>query len=827
MTKNRRHDIVKPSKYKTSMCTFFRSEEGCPFGDKCAFAHGEDELRAEPRDTATESDVVTADAVAPAGAAFLTSESPFSERVDVKPAVGNGQPNDAPARKLQQDPSAITSTAAGAKRKAKKGGLDSSSLLPGNARGGPSGSGGCAAAARGDALATRGRTLPNRRQQLPPPSSLPGHGAMPPAAFRLAVPPPLLAPTTPSFGLSNDFGSLAYSGMPAMMPGMPYYIPAMGHHPFSIINNNQHTINVAPVMQSATSYTTLQHGMQLPPPPPPTASCSSALPRVTGPANDVAVADALPSEDTEHHQCQSLRHVVSSNTIGHGTGPHPTNASAAALDEMATPQYVYGLMSKAGALPNSSQAAGSNSQPSSGVEPPTQPPLLLIPHSPDSGSYVIPNTVMNYPHTEPQSVAAVRGLAAVSSPRHSTGSAPGSSDSGARSHQPTPTTLNSNSGAALQFPSPDLLASAPAPATVPHLPLNSASNGQSGGGSSTVVGDPLWGPTEGTMHPLTSSLVSHNSADTSTGGHITSAGDYNAILSDLGIGGSSYTTIPLDWLMRQRDASSSEDDASLGGDLDWSAAVGRWLQSAREDGTMTGTAAAETGDFSTVANTTVPKAEVPITSPPESDPAAAKNSATPIITFHPEGGRSLTATLNSHPVLMNTEVKSKAASASSSTPVPPETEAKRRPAAVVCQMPREADGKPFESQRRAPIMKNQFKSSCAAEADSGAVLLYCAEKNTLVYISSDGSGAAVGVSPARRRDQATVATTSSAAERSPSEVELSVATVAALPAVASSQDTPKTAGTRDSLGIHVRFVPGRKKRSVLEEVPDEDAEYCI
>lgn len=47
MAKNRRHDIVKSSKFKTSMCTFFRSPAGCPFEDRCAFAHGEDDLREE------------------------------------------------------------------------------------------------------------------------------------------------------------------------------------------------------------------------------------------------------------------------------------------------------------------------------------------------------------------------------------------------------------------------------------------------------------------------------------------------------------------------------------------------------------------------------------------------------------------------------------------------------------------------------------------------------------------------------------------------------------------------------------------------------------
>ncbi|KEG13922.1 hypothetical protein DQ04_00711000 [Trypanosoma grayi] len=47
MAKSRRHDIVKLSKYKTSICSFYVSPSGCPFGDRCAFAHGLEELRCE------------------------------------------------------------------------------------------------------------------------------------------------------------------------------------------------------------------------------------------------------------------------------------------------------------------------------------------------------------------------------------------------------------------------------------------------------------------------------------------------------------------------------------------------------------------------------------------------------------------------------------------------------------------------------------------------------------------------------------------------------------------------------------------------------------
>ncbi|CAG9571361.1 conserved hypothetical protein [Leishmania major strain Friedlin] len=835
MTKNRRHDIVKPSKYKTSMCTFFRSEEGCPFGEKCAFAHGEDELRPEPKDTAPLPEAATGEAVMAAAATLLTSESPCSEHFDAKAALGDGQHSDAPAQPLQHDPSAsMPAIIAGAKRRTKKGSLDSSSASTENAHGfpggGPGGSG-SSSAARGDAPTTRGRALPNRRQQLPPPP-LPGHGAMPPTMFGLAVPPPPLPqPTPPSFGLSGDFGGLAYASMPVMMPGMPYYIPAMGHHPFSAINNNQHAINAAPVMHGSTSYPTLQHTMQLPTPPPPppaAASSSSAPPSVTRRANGVAAADALPSDDAKHRLRQPTRHVVSSNTMAHSTGRHPINASATAPDDVATPQYLYNLMAAAGALLNSSPELASHSQPNPSVEQPAQPRLIAVPHPSGSGVCMLPSTAMSYPHSDPQSFAAFGGVAAASSPRHSTASMPDSSDSGLRSPQPTPTTTASNSAAAAQFPPPDFVAATPAPVTVVQLPLNSTSHGQSGSGSCTskVMGDSLWSPAEGTMNPLTSSLASHSGAATSsTEEYGSSAGDYNAILSGLGIGGSSYTAIPLDRLMRQCSANINEDDF-VGGDFDWTGAVERWLQMAREDGVAAETATANADDTPTTAAAAVATAEKTTASTPGATLAAAKNSETVAETYHLQSGRSVMAALNSNPVLVDMAIQSTEANASLPAPASSATEAKRRPIAAVCQVSRAAGGKPSQLQRRAPVTTNQFKSSCAAEADSGAVLLYCAEKNTIVYIPSGGSGAAVAVTPGRRRGQA-AATTTDWVALPQSEKKWSATTVKAVPALGRSQDSLNTPCSDGSLGMDVRFVPGRKKRSVLEEATEEEAEYCI
>ncbi|CAJ1020548.1 putative Zinc finger C-x8-C-x5-C-x3-H type (and similar) [Leishmania utingensis] len=805
MTKNRRHDIVKPSKYKTSICTFFRREEGCPFGEKCAFAHGEDELRSEPKDTASLPEASAADGVTPAAAPLLTFDSTPSEHVNARAALGDEQHSDALAQQGQHDSSATTVTPAEAKRKAKKRGFDVPSTPSGNTQGLPGGGlGGSSGAARGDAPATRGRILPKRRQPLPPPppSSLPGHGPMLPTAFGLSVAqPPLPPPRPPSFALPGDFGGLAYAGMPAVMSGMPHYIPVMGHHPFSAINDNQHAINVAPVMLSPTSYATLQPTMQLPPPPPPPpppvpALSSSAPSGVTGPASGAAVANALPSGDAKRRQRQPLRPVVNSTTMTHSTGRHPTNAFAMVSDEVATPPYVYGLMAAAGVLLNSSSAPASNARASSG---------------------------MNYPPSDPPCVAAFGGFAATPSLHPSTGPMPDSSDSGVRNSRRTPPTTVSSNAPAAQLPPPNFVTAAPAPTTAVQHRLNSASNCQSGSASSTVIGDSLWGSTERTVHPLTPSLSSRTDVATSfTDRCGSSAEDYSAILSSLGIGGSSYTTIPLNRFICERGTTSNEDDVSVEGDFDWTAAVERWLSTAREDGVGDRATTASAENPPTVGAMAVPTDVSSTASTPEASTTTAKRLAAVATTYHPQGGRSVLAALNGNPVLMDVELKNKASSTSS-----PATEARRRPAAAVCQVSRAAGGIASQAPRRAPVMKNQFKSSCAAEADSGAVLLYCAEKNTFVYIASGSSGTAVAMTPGKRRGQALTAATASSAAPSQRAVKSPVAAVRAWQALAQSLDNPSTAGHHDILGVHVRFVPGRRKRSVLEEVPDEEAEYCI
>ena len=46
-SKKQQNREVKPSKFKTTLCQFYIKGEECPFGEKCAFAHGDQELRDE------------------------------------------------------------------------------------------------------------------------------------------------------------------------------------------------------------------------------------------------------------------------------------------------------------------------------------------------------------------------------------------------------------------------------------------------------------------------------------------------------------------------------------------------------------------------------------------------------------------------------------------------------------------------------------------------------------------------------------------------------------------------------------------------------------
>lgn len=42
---NLRGDPFRSAKVKTEICRNFMSDKGCPFGDKCNYAHGENELK--------------------------------------------------------------------------------------------------------------------------------------------------------------------------------------------------------------------------------------------------------------------------------------------------------------------------------------------------------------------------------------------------------------------------------------------------------------------------------------------------------------------------------------------------------------------------------------------------------------------------------------------------------------------------------------------------------------------------------------------------------------------------------------------------------------
>ncbi|ESL08892.1 hypothetical protein TRSC58_03397 [Trypanosoma rangeli SC58] len=49
MPKANKHAEIKPSKFRTALCEFYLRQDECPFGTRCAFAHGEHELHTEER----------------------------------------------------------------------------------------------------------------------------------------------------------------------------------------------------------------------------------------------------------------------------------------------------------------------------------------------------------------------------------------------------------------------------------------------------------------------------------------------------------------------------------------------------------------------------------------------------------------------------------------------------------------------------------------------------------------------------------------------------------------------------------------------------------
>ncbi|KAG8348098.1 putative Zinc finger C x8 C x5 C x3 H type (and similar) [Trypanosoma vivax] len=45
--KGSKHVEVKPSKFRTALCNYYERNQECPFGSRCAFAHGKHELQTE------------------------------------------------------------------------------------------------------------------------------------------------------------------------------------------------------------------------------------------------------------------------------------------------------------------------------------------------------------------------------------------------------------------------------------------------------------------------------------------------------------------------------------------------------------------------------------------------------------------------------------------------------------------------------------------------------------------------------------------------------------------------------------------------------------
>lgn len=86
----------RPDLYKTRICKFHNSPEGCPFGQRCYFAHGQDELRAaessnsSPDELPLTPSVSEADGVS-SGQPHLASGAPLTEQLaalSVQPETG-------------------------------------------------------------------------------------------------------------------------------------------------------------------------------------------------------------------------------------------------------------------------------------------------------------------------------------------------------------------------------------------------------------------------------------------------------------------------------------------------------------------------------------------------------------------------------------------------------------------------------------------------------------------------------------------------------------------------------------------------------------------
>ncbi|KPI85846.1 putative zinc finger (CCCH type) protein [Leptomonas seymouri] len=802
MAKNRRHDIVKPSKFKTSMCTFFMSEEGCPFGDKCAFAHGEDELRAEPKEGAPVQSTAQPEVVA--ATSSPTSSHTSEHGTGASGAADKGShANSSPGKRGHQDPSG-SNAATNAKCKTKKNRMDvatNSAASPGSTHD----------TSRGKPDATHARCRPQReRRALPPPLPMQSQGPMPSAAYNLSV-----APNPPTaYALYGDL-SMAYGGIPAI-PGMPYYIPTVGNHPFSNINNNHHAVNVVPHMQSPIPYTTsAPPPLTFPPtqpqttPAPPTSVTNSSMTLNQNVGSSKSSTTA--AEESRRRPRQPVRHVVSSNMMAHTHSRYTSSAASAAPAEVASPQYIYGLMAASGVPQSGSPmpaAATSSTATTAAVStseehrrsgnasllstPPHQqkPRLIVVPHKSGSGGFMVPSNIRNY--HPPSTVGPT-------SPAHSTFSTRGETAVTAAS------SVNCSSG----FSDVDVatnsfqqLKASPVPPTVVHIPLSSVGSDLTCTSGGKVSGDALWGPADDSLNPLTRSALPISVDDGASGG------DYNALLSGLGIGGSSYTTIPLEELVRQHGTARDEDDIGFGGDFDWTGVLERWMQMTKEESA----AAADSSSINvaTPAAATTKKEPVLSTAPSVKEPTsssvtAATHASSP--TYLPQASRPVTSALNHKPVLMEGEGKPR---------VPATAEGKRK-LPMVCHVSR-VGGKPVPPKRRAPVMTNQFKSSCAAEAESGSVLLYCAEKNTLVYITS-ASGKATPTACAHASRTGVV--------RANEESDTSAAAAAA-PARTMSPNSPATAGSALGLGLGVRFNPGRKKFSVLaSDASDDDVEYYI
>lgn len=258
-SRSRRHDIVKPSKYKTSVCSFFSSPEGCPFGGECAFAHGDHELRSEPK---------TASGTPEAAASAATQSHP--DNGDTATALSAAAP---PALPSKSGGAAGGGDAAGGSNGAALHKQQQQQRVPGAARNANTSAGDGRDRDRDSKPQARSRTRLTQtaaavhhhqqqqqhmqqqhiqQQQRQFQSQIAAAMGSLGAAMGGPFAPPVSPPVCPSAGNGHSVAAAGFQSLAEMpyssntaIPNAPLYIPTnLAQHPYFSINNSNRFLNV-------------------------------------------------------------------------------------------------------------------------------------------------------------------------------------------------------------------------------------------------------------------------------------------------------------------------------------------------------------------------------------------------------------------------------------------------------------------------------------------------------------------------------------------------------------------------------------------------------